>query len=162
MSAVSKAVAFICGCAVVCSVLNLISPNSKMKKPARIVLAVFFICSLISPVKNAVEAISRAFDFSVQETQREPEAAFDYEQLVFEQTVQNLANSVNNMLLDEEITAKDISVNAHISSNKSIKLDSINIYIDEASNVDILKIETLVSTNFGLVPNITVGSDNGT
>ena len=58
-----------------------------------------------------------------------------YEQLVLNQTADNLVNAANDLLLSENIAAQNIEIGIKKSENNSIYISTINIYISDDDNM---------------------------
>lgn len=160
MKSVGGAAAFICVCSIICTVISLLLPDTVMKKPARFALTLFFLCSLIAPIKSFCEGISQ----SAAEIQSIPsttaqESDFDFEQEVFKETLQDLTNTAGELLREEGIEANNIIITAHIDSNSRIKLDKISIYISEADTLQVLKINSIITEKFEKAPEIITERD---
>lgn len=157
MSNVSGVALIICGCAVVCSIVELILPSAKMQSSARIVIAMFFLICVISPIKNFITQLNYNIN-SVDSNIPTMSNSIDYNKLLLDETIKNSTQALKILLEEEDITITNANIDAHISENYCIKIDSISIYIDVASNDELLKINSLVYKNFGMLPNIVVGN----
>ncbi len=157
MSNVSGVALIICGCAVVCSIVELILPSAKMQSSARIVIAMFFLICVISPIKNFITQLNYNIN-SVNSNIPTMSNSIDYNKLLLDETIKNSTQALKILLEEEDITITNANIDAHISENYCIKIDSISIYIDVASNDELLKINSLVYKNFGMLPNIVVGN----
>lgn len=158
MSNVSGVALVICGCAVVCSIIELILPSAKMQSTARIVIAIFFLVCVISPIKAFVINLSDNINSANFNDITNTVSNIDYNKILLEETINNTINALKILLDEEDIKINNANIDAHISENNCIKIDSISIYIDVASNDELLKINSLVYKNFGLLPDITVGN----
>lgn len=157
MSNVSGVALIICGCAVVCSIVELILPSAKMQSSARIVIAMFFLICVISPIKNFITQLNYNIN-SVDSNIPTMSNSIDYNKLLLDEAIKNSTQALKILLEEEDITITNANIDAHISENYCIKIDSISIYIDVASNDELLKINSLVYKNFGMLPNIVVGN----
>lgn len=158
MSNVSGVALIICGCAVICSIVELILPSAKMQSSAKIVIAVFFLFCVISPIRNFVTQLSYTIDSVNDNNIPTISNSIDYNKLLLDETIKKSTQALKILLNEEDITITDANIDAHISENYCIKIDSISIYIDVASNDELLKINSLVYKNFGILPNIVVGN----
>ena len=157
MSNVSGVALIICGCAVVCSIVELILPSAKMQSSARIVIAMFFLICVISPIKNFITQLNYNIN-PVDSNIPTMSNSIDYNKLLLDEAIKNSTQALKILLEEEDITITNANIDAHISENYCIKIDSISIYIDVASNDELLKINSLVYKNFGMLPNIVVGN----
>lgn len=162
MKILSSPAAFICIITVICSVINLVAPSEKMQKSAKLALSLFFICSLISPVKSLIDTVSGSLDFSYEESARQETVSIDYNEMILSQTVKNVNEAAQLLLSENGIENAKAEFSAHITENNSIKLDSVNIYMNSVTTSQIMKIKSVIIKNFGLSPIITAGNTNGT
>lgn len=161
MKSIFSAAILICGCCIVCAILNIASPNSKMQKTARIVLSVFFICCLLSPIKTMIEGIKDIFNNTTASNSEQVSAAFNYNELVVNQTAQNLVDSLNLILKNDNINADNIEINLMVDENNCIKIIGVYIYIDKVSPMDVIVINKAVLENLGTTPEIIAGESYG-
>lgn len=156
MNALRSAAVIVCICCIACSIISLVAPLGKMKKIVNLVLGMFMICSMIIPVVGLFDSFSADFELDESTVEYNTDTSNVYNQLVLNQTADNLVIAANNLLQSEGITAENIEIGLKKSDNNSIYISMINIYIsrqDENRAQDITKI---ISSNMSKEPVIII------
>lgn len=152
MGAVAAACAAICAVAIAGSIVSVLLPNGNTKKILSLVLGAFMLCSMIIPVKNAIEGFS--IDTSKLPREEEITASADelYSQRIIAQTEEILANTLEGLLKNEDIPTRKIRFYLEQDDNLGIIISKICIYIDKKDNTYVFRINEITEENFGQTP----------
>lgn len=158
MNALKSASVIACVCCIACSIISLIAPLGRMKKTVNLILGLFMICSMIVPVvglfsteKPKVNIDDYAYESGNYE--------YDYEELVLNETADNLVRAANDLLLAENITVDNIEIGIKKSDNNSIYISRIIIYINKEFETKVDKIKNVISINMSKEP-VVIVSEN--
>ncbi len=158
MNAIKSASVVVCACCIVCSIIGLISPSGTMKKTVNLILGAFLICSMIIPLVGLSSALMT--DFSVSDDFNVDTYPYNndenYEQLILNETAENLVTAANDLLVGEGITAENIEISIKKSENNSIYISAINIYITKEDEYKAEKIKNIITRNMSKEPVIIV------
>ena len=155
MTALNTAASVLCASAVICALMSLIVPYDRMKKAVNLVLSLFLICSLILPVKSAIEQLSldetfSEYDESISFSQE------DFNKAVLKETANSLVLCADELLKNEGLKANDIKLSLRISDEGSIYVGSVLIYISREYEDKAGEIEKIIYRNFSKEPQIIV------
>lgn len=157
MNALKSASVVVCVCCIVCSIIGLISPQGTMRKILNLILGAFLICSMLIPLIGLSATFSKDLfvdnEFDNADLSSSEQA---YEQLVLNQTADNLVEAANDLLLSENIAAQNIEVGIKKSENNSIYISTINIYISDDDKYKTEKIKNIIARNMSKEPVIII------
>jgi len=134
-------------------VSNFVS-DSSVKRVLNLVLGAFMVCSLIFPVKSAVQGIREEISESSQSAiQSATVDEAQYNRQIVAETRKNLENTLTALLNQNGIYPESVEVILSVKHDNSIIISRIGIYIDKScTQTD--KILELTAQNFGITPNI--------
>lgn len=159
MNALRESANLVCLCLIACSILGVIAPLSRMRKIVNLVLGAFIITSLLIPAMSLVDVISTDFSVSEQVVDTDSDTQYEYDQLVLQQTADNLVSCANNILLQDEIVAENIEVFIKKTDNNSIYISRINIYISKEYENKTQQIAKSIGTNMSKEPVIIISEE---
>ncbi|MCD8025998.1 MAG: stage III sporulation protein AF [Clostridiales bacterium] len=154
MKDVLTAVSVICASALICTLVSTFVTDGSTKKILNLVLGAFMICSLIVPVKNAVQSFN--IDISDYESAEDISATDDeaYSRAVLSQTKENLEQTLNDLLLQNNIKINSCEINLALTDENSIIISSVCIYISNEYTADKDLIVSITKENFGISPSV--------
>ena len=123
----------ICAASIACALAQMLLPSSSLQKTFQMTCSVFFLSCLLSPVLFAPWTIDSAqlVDFQSQVTEK----AEHLEETLREDTIylaeENLKNRLEEILLEQEIIARKISVQAHDVGDGRISITECEIQLEE-------------------------------
>ncbi len=156
MNALRSAAVIVCICCIACSIISLVAPPGKMKKIVNLVLGMFMICSMIIPVVGLFDSFSADFELDESTVEYNTDTSDVYNQLVLNQTADNLVIAANNLLQSEGISAENIEIGLKKSDNNSIYISMINIYISRQDENRAQEITKIISSNMSKEPVIII------
>ena len=128
-----------------------------MRKILNLILGAFLICSMLIPLIGLSATFSKDLfvdnEFDNVDLSSSEQA---YEQLVLNQTADNLVNAANDLLLSENIAAQNIEIGIKKSENNSIYISTINIYISDDDKYKTEKIKNIIARNMSKEPVIII------
>ena len=128
--------------------------DSSVKRVLNLVLGAFMVCSLIFPVKSAVQGIREEIPESSQSAVQSATAdEAQYNRQIVAETRKNLENTLTALLNQNDIYPESVEVILSVKHDNSIIISHIGIYIDK-SCTETDKILELTAQNFGITPNI--------
>ncbi len=145
----------VCACAVVVSLLGIISPNGMTEKTLNLVIGVFIVCVMIVPVKSFFT------DFKIDIKAPEisdtisADAQKAYNNAVITETKSRLESSLLSLLSGESFRVKTVEISLGENSGGGIYITGINIYIDK-SEKSISKIVRRTEEEFRVTPRVIV------
>ncbi|MEE1317910.1 MAG: stage III sporulation protein AF, partial [Ruminococcus sp.] len=110
----------ICSSTLICTILSNFITDGSTKKIISLVLGAFIICSLIIPVKNAVNGFN--VNVSEHEEQNLQSATDDeaYSKEVIKQTKANLEQTLSDFLLQNGVQTKKCEIILSVTEENSI------------------------------------------
>lgn len=154
MSEIISVTAAICASALICSLLSGFISDGGTKKILSLVLGAFVICSMIIPVKNAVNGFNEAMP-EIQSSEEIVSTSDEaYSNAVIRQTEENLMSSLEDILLQNGIKINSCKIILSITDKNSIIISSVCIYISKeyAQYADL--ISEITFQNFSASPSI--------
>ena len=144
----------ICSSTLICTLLSNFITDGSTKKIITLVLGAFIICSLIVPVKSAVNS----FNISVSEYEEQNiSSATDdevYSKAVIKQTKENLKQTLSDFLLQNGIHINKCEVILSVTKENSIIISSVSIYINKEDIQYTDLISEITMQNFTVMPSI--------
>lgn len=144
----------VCCASLICALVSNLVSGGSVKRVLNLVLGAFMVCSLIFPVKSAVQGIREELS---EDAQNAVDAAtFDearYNRQIVAETRKNLENTLTALLNQNGIYPDRAEVILSVKHDNSIIISRIGIYIDKSCTQTDL-INELTAQNFGIVPNI--------
>lgn len=144
----------ICASALICTLVSNFVTDGSTKKIICLVLGAFVICSMIVPIKNAVNGISEEIaetDISDSAVSTDDEA---YSREILKQTRKNLESALNDLILQNGVEINSCEIILAVTDDNSIIISSVSIYISKEYTQYSDLISEVTFQNFSVQPNI--------
>ena len=144
----------ICASALICTLVSNFVTDGSTKKIVSLVLGAFIICSMIVPIKNAVNGISEEIaetDISDSAVSTDDEA---YSREILKQTRSNLESALRDLLLQNGVEINSCEIILALTDDNSIIISSVRIYISKEYTQYSDLISEITFQNFSVQPNI--------
>ena len=144
----------ICASALICTLVSNFVTDGSTKKIVSLVLGAFIICSMIVPIKNAVNGISEEIaemDVSDSAVSTDDEA---YSREILKQTRSNLESALRDLLLQNGVEINSCEIILALTDDNSIIISSVRIYISKEYTQYSDLISEITFQNFSVQPNI--------
>lgn len=144
----------ICASALICTLVSNFVTDGSTKKIISIVLGAFIICSMIVPIKNAVNGFSEEIaetDISDLAVSTDDEA---YSREILKQTRSNLESALKDLLLQNGVEINSCEIILAVTDDNSIIISSVSIYISKEYTQYSDLISEVTFQNFSVQPNI--------
>lgn len=144
----------ICASALICTLVSNFVTDGGTKKIISLVLGAFIICSMVVPIKNAVNG----FNKEISETQI-PDASVStddeaYGREILKQTRKNLESALRDLLLQNGVEINSCEIILAVIDDNSIIISSVSIYIYKEYTQYTDLISEITFQNFSVQPNI--------
>ena len=144
----------ICASALICTLVSNFVTDGSTKKIVSLVLGAFIICSMIVPIKNAVNGFSEEIaetDISDSAISTDDEA---YSREILKQTRSNLESALKDLLLQNGVEINSCEIILAQTDDNSIIISSVRIYISKEYTQYSDLISEITFQNFSVQPNI--------
>lgn len=144
----------ICASALICTLVSNFVTDGSTKKIISLVLGAFIICSMIVPIKNAVNGFSEEIaetDISDLAVSTDDEA---YNREILKQTRKNLESALKDLLLQNGVEINSCEIILALTDDDSIIISSVSIYISKEYTQYSDLISEVTFQNFSVQPNI--------
>lgn len=144
----------ICASALICTLVSNFVTDGSTKKIICLVLGAFIICSMIVPIKNAVNGFSEEIaetDISDSAVSTDDEA---YSKEILMQTRKNLESALKDLLLQNGVEINSCEIILALTDDDSIIISSVSIYISKEYTQYSDLISEVTFQNFSVQPNI--------
>ena len=144
----------ICASALICTLVSNFVTDGSTKKIICLVLGAFIICSMIVPIKNAVNGFSKEIaetDISDLAVSTDDEA---YSREILKQTRKNLESALKDLLLQNGVEINSCEIILAVTDDNSIIISSVSIYISKEYTQYSNLISEVTFQNFSVQPNI--------
>ena len=144
----------ICASALICTLVSNFVTDGSTKKIVSLVLGAFIICSMIVPIKNAVNGFSKEIaetDISDLAVSTDDEA---YSREILKQTRKNLESALKDLLLQNGVEINSCEIILAVTDDNSIIISSVSIYISKEYTQYSNLISEVTFQNFSVQPNI--------
>lgn len=144
----------ICASALICTLVSNFVTDGSTKKIICLVLGAFIICSMIVPIKNAVNGISEEIAetyISDSAVSTDDEA---YSREILKQTRKNLESALKDLLLQNGVEINSCEIILALTDDNSIIISSVSIYISKEYTQYSDLISEVTFQNFSVQPNI--------
>ena len=159
MNGIATVALTVCCASLICALVSNFVSDQSIKRVLNLVLGAFVICSLIFPVRAAVNSIKGEYDeitAGANEAATFDEAAYNAQ--IVSRTRKNLEQTLTALLNQNGIYPNKTEIILSVKDDNSIIISQARIYIDEGcSQTDIISDLTL--QNFGITPNIITEND---
>ncbi len=144
----------LCCCLVVCALIRMIAPSGNTTKILSLVIGVFALCCLVSPVVTLISEI----DINELNTEQSISNT-EFSQLCDEHVLKTTGDYINSyvdvILKQADISTENIATILGVDENKGIYIRQMNIYINKADMDKADEIKNIISNSVGIVPKIT-------
>ena len=140
--------------ALICTLVSNFVTDGSTKKIISLVLGAFIICSMIVPIKNAVNGFSEEIaetDISDLAVSTDDEA---YSREILKQTRSNLESVLKDLLLQNGVEINSCEIILAVTDDNSIIISSVSIYISKEYTQYSDLISEITFQNFSVQPNI--------
>lgn len=144
----------ICASALICTLVSNFVTDGSTKKIICLVLGAFIICSMIVPIKNAVNGFSEEIaetDIADSAVSTDDEA---YSREILKQTRKNLESALKDLLLQNGVEINSCEIILAVTDDNSIIISSVSIYISKEYTQYSDLISEITFQNFSVQPNI--------
>ena len=144
----------ICASALICTLVSNFVTDGSTKKIVSLVLGAFIICSMIVPIKNAVNGFNEEIaetDISDSAVSTDDEA---YSREILKQTRSNLESALKDLLLQNGVEINSCEIILAQTDDNSIIISSVRIYISKEYTQYSDLISEIPFQNFSVQPNI--------
>lgn len=144
----------ICAAALICTLVSNFVTDGSTKKIICLVLGAFIICSMIVPIKNAVNGFSEEIaetDIADSAVSTDDEA---YSREILKQTRKNLESALKDLLLQNGVEINSCEIILAVTDDNSIIISSVSIYINKEYTQYSDLISEVTFQNFSVQPNI--------
>ena len=144
----------ICASALICTLVSNFVTDGSTKKIISLILGAFIICSMIVPIKNAVNGFSEEIaetDISDLAVSTDDEA---YSREILKQTRKNLESALKDLLLQNGVEINSCEIILAVTDDNSIIISSVSIYISKEYTQYSDLISEITFQNFSVQPNI--------
>lgn len=144
----------ICASALICTLVSNFVTDGSTKKIISLVLGAFIICTMIVPIKNAVNGLSEEIaetDISDLAVSTDDEA---YSREILKQTRKNLESALKDLLLQNGVEINSCEIILALTDDDSIIISSVSIYISKEYTQYSDLISEVTFQNFSVQPNI--------
>lgn len=152
MDMLSKMSVIVCVCCIVCSIISMFVPLGRMNKTLNLVLGLFLLTSIIIPVVSLFSGLSSEISLNFSDISQSTSADIDYDKLVLNTTADNLVKAADELLKNEDVNAKNITLSLKKTEDNSIYISDIVIYITKEYMHREDDIKKIVSTNMSKEP----------
>ena len=154
MNGLGAVAASVCCASLICALVSNFVSDSSVKRVLNLVLGAFMVCSLIFPIKSAVQGIREEISESSQSAVQSATAdEAQYNRQIVAETRKNLEKTLTALLNQYGIYPESVEVILSVKHDNSIIISRVGIYIDKScTQTD--KILELTAQNFGITPNI--------
>ena len=154
MNEILSVTSAICASALICTLVSNFVTDGSTKKIICLVLGAFIICSMIVPIKNAVNGFSEEIaetDISDYSVSTDDEA---YSREILKQTRKNLESALKDLLLQNGVEINSCEIILALTDDNSIIISSVSIYISKEYTQYSDLISEVTFQNFSVQPNI--------
>ena len=154
MNGLGAVAASVCCASLICALVSNFVSDSSVKRVLNLVLGAFMVCSLIFPIKSAVQGIREEISESSQSAVQSATAdEAQYNRQIVAETRKKKEKTLTALLNQNGIYPESVEVILSVKHDNSIIISRIGIYIDKScTQTD--KILELTAQNFGITPNI--------
>ena len=140
----------LCGVLVISSLVKIISPKEKMNRIMTLILGVFFLMCMTSPVVSLIKNLELPQENEVYV----PDDYDVSEKYVLKETSDYLSTYLRESLISEGIDCSSVKLVMSNDENKGIYPDSLCIYLNKYSDDDCKKAAEIIKSAIGLEPEI--------
>ncbi len=144
----------ICASALICTLVSNFVTDGGTKKIISLVLGAFIICSMIVPIKNAVNDFNK--EIAETKISDSPVSTDDeaYGREILKQTRKNLESALRDLLRQNGVEINSCEIILAVTDDNSIIISSVSIYIYKEYTQYTDLISEITFQNFSVQPNI--------
>ncbi len=144
----------ICASALICTLVSNFVTDGGTKKIISLVLGAFIICSMIVPIKNAVNGFNK--EIAETKISDSPVSTDDeaYGREILKQTRKNLESALRDLLRQNGVEINSCEIILAVTDDNSIIISSVSIYIYKEYTQYTDLISEITFQNFSVQPNI--------
>ena len=146
--------ASLCVTLVACGIIRMIAPAGNTSRILSVVISVFVLCSLVSPISVFVKNLSVTVDED-EFMSEEKSISVEYDNEIIRQTADYINQYVYTSLKAEGIDNTAIETVLALDENSGIYISKMNIYIDKRYTEKTQVINEVVKNTVGIEPEIT-------
>lgn len=135
---------------IISSLVKILAPKEKMNRMMSLVIGVFFLLCMTSPILKLVEEFEFPEEKSIYSSEYE-DVSNGY---VLRETAEYLSAYLKESLISSGVKCSSVKVTVVNDDEKGIILESVSIYLSEYSTEDSLKTSQLVKSTVGVEPQI--------
>lgn len=135
--------------AVVCVVIELMTPNGKTEKLVRFALGAFMICAMLTPLNTALFNINFKIG-DIEDISTQSAITNQVNSQVDDMAVNSLKKLITNALSDIDVTPKNIEINFKEDEKESISQVECTIYIGKDNAFKKQEIKSTLKQNLGI------------
>ena len=154
MNTIATVIMVICVVAISCSLINIVVPKGNTGKILSTVLGVFILCSMIMPIKNAIQNFSVNINIPPQSESLTASADEAYNTAVITETENILENQAILYLSQSGVNVSDISISLASDEKGGIYIDGIIIYIQKEEESKTQLIIEKIKEKFEVIPSV--------
>ncbi|MBQ4105368.1 MAG: stage III sporulation protein AF [Clostridia bacterium] len=143
----------LCCSLVVCAIVKFISPTGNTTKIMTLVISVFMMCAMISPVCTALKNIKLSENKYVSNIKADDFTAV-YDKQVLKQTAEYINEYTKALMNEANIYPENIETIIAVNESSGIYIRKMNIYIQEEKLDKTEEIKELVSSAVGTIPEV--------
>lgn len=147
-------VSVVCSSALICTLVSTFITDGSTKKIVNLVLGAFIVCCMIMPVRNALGSVGDGISQYTPPSQLTSTNDEAYSKAVISQTRLNLESTLADLLLQNNIKINRSEIILSQTSQNSIIISSISIYISNDYKPYIDTIINITYDNFGTKPTV--------
>ena len=145
----------VCCASLICGIFKMILPEGCFGKTFKVILSVFFICTVISPLmKINLSEIKNDFEISSVEENLDNNVFYENS---LEYIESEIYTSAEAFLKNNGIEAKDIEIKINISEDYGIDINKFVLTIAKEDYIDSL--EEKIYKEIGIMPEIVFSED---
>lgn len=144
----------ICASALICTLVSNFITDGGTKKIISLVLGAFIICSMVVPIKSAVNGFNK--EISETKIPDAPVSTDDeaYGREILKQTRKNLESALRDLLRQNGVEINSCEIILAVTDDNSIIISSVSIYIYKEYTQYTDLISEITFQNFSVQPNI--------
>ncbi|MGN0453244.1 MAG: stage III sporulation protein AF [Ruminococcus sp.] len=143
----------LCVCLVACALLRMISPSGSTKKIMSVVVGVFMLCCLLSPIVSLMKSFDVS-DLEAKYSQSESDLSQTVDAEVLKATGDYINEYTSALLREAKIDVRDIKTVIGQTETRGIYVREIYIYIDNTAKDKEKAISELILSAVGIEPKI--------
>ncbi len=143
----------LCLILIICSVLRMLFPGNKTNKALTLVLSLFVVISIVSPVINIIKSIGTKSAESVLD-ENSLEIAFDNE--VYLEASEYISEYTYSFLKSSGYMPIKVSTEIKRNDTEGIYMDKLIIYFDSITDTERESVCELVEYSLGITPQVEI------